>query len=307
MSDLHPGYRWIDWTPFLPEPRRGQDNGRTHGLAITRDGNLVVFRQADPAVLILSPEGDLLDAWGDRFLGAHGLTLVQDGDREALWLTDQDTAEVVKATLSGETLLQLERPDLPIYADRPYIPTWVAVVEERWGGNGDIWVTDGYSTHLIHRYDAEGRYLDSIDGVADVGGFQCSHGIWIDTRSGEPELYIADRGNKRLVVFTPEGEFKRTAGVGDLDSPCGGTPVGDKLYVAELGARISILDADDQLVQILGRNESVCEHPDWPNVPADHLHPGRFNSPHDLTVGPDGSIYVGEWIVGGRLTRLAPE
>lgn len=305
MPDPHPGYRWIDWTPFLPEPRRGADNQRTHGLAVTREGNVVVFRQADPAVVILSPDGELVEAWGDRFLGAHGLTLVDDGDREALWLTDQDTAEVVKTTLHGETLLQLEPPDLPIYADRPYIPTWVAVVEERWGGTGDIWVTDGYSTHLIHRYDANGRYLTSIDGH-EVGTFQCSHGIWIDTRRGEPELYIADRGNKRLVVFTSEGAFKRIAGVGDLDSPCGGTPVGDRLVVPELGARISILDADDQVIQILGRNEPILDHPDWPNVPADHVHPGRFNSPHDLTVGPDGSIYVGEWIVGGRLTRLVP-
>lgn len=305
MPTPHPGYRWIDWTPFLPEPTRGADNGRTHGVVMTRDGTLVVFRQADPAVVLLSPEGELVDAWGDRFLGAHGLTLVHEGDREMLWLTDQETAEVVKTTLHGETLLQLERPDLPIYAEKPYIPTWVAVVEERWGGNGDIWVTDGYSTHLIHRYAADGRYLDSIDGH-EVGTFQCSHGIWIDTRSGEPELYIADRGNRRLVVFTPDGMFKRTAGEGELDSPCGGTPVGDRLYVAELGARIALLDATDRVVQILGANEPVLQHPDWPNVPPDHLHAGRFNSPHDLTVGPDGSIYVVEWIVGGRLTRLEP-
>ncbi|MEO0557436.1 MAG: hypothetical protein AAF170_04550 [Bacteroidota bacterium] len=49
MPDLHPGYRWTDWTPFLPPPRRGADNQRTHGLAVTRDGTLVVFRPADPS------------------------------------------------------------------------------------------------------------------------------------------------------------------------------------------------------------------------------------------------------------------
>ena len=33
---------------------------------------------------------------------------------------------------------------------------------------------------------------------------------------------------------------------------------------------------------------------------------GLFHAPHGLSVGPDGSIFVAEFVTGGRLVRLAP-
>lgn len=54
-------------------------------------------------------------SWGDRFPGAHGMTRVVEQGTEYLWLTDFKTGEVVKTSLVGETMLQLQRPDLPAY------------------------------------------------------------------------------------------------------------------------------------------------------------------------------------------------
>ena len=34
------------------------------------------------------------------------------------------------------------------------------------------------------------------------------------------------------------------------------------------------------------------------------LHPGKFNSPHGMTIDKDGNIYVAEWLIGGRMTKL---
>jgi hypothetical protein len=289
----------------MPIPRRGKANARTHGVAVTSGGNVIVFRQADPAVLVFDAQGVLLDTWGDRFLGAHGLTLVEEGGDETLWLTDQDSGEVVKTTLGGETLLQLEAPPGSDYEGGDYAPTWVAVFEERWGGNGDVWVADGYGMNRVHRYDRAGRYLSSIDGEeGTAGAFDCPHGLWFDTRNDEPELYIADRGNRRLQVYDPTGKFKRSAGEGVLDCPCAGATYGDELYIPELCARIAVLDADDQLVRYIGRNESVCERPAWPDLPAGDLEAGAFNSPHSLSIDAEGSLYVVEWLIGGRITKL---
>jgi sugar lactone lactonase YvrE len=289
---------------LLPAFERG--SGRTHGIAVTEDDRVVVFRQADPAVLLYDTTGVLLDTWGDRFLGAHGLTLVREDSRDLLWLTDQDSGEVVKTTLAGDTVLALAPPRIPAYEDGTYAPTWVAVFEERMGGDGTVWVADGYGMSLVHRYDRTGRYLGSLSGEeGEAGAFDCPHGVWFDTRCGDPELYVADRGNRRLQVFDPEGTFKRVAGVDALECPCVGAVHDGELYVPELCARIAVLDTDNRLIRYVGRNEAACDRPDWPDLPGEDLRPGAFNSPHGIAVDADGSLYVVEWIVGGRLTKLA--
>ncbi|MCL5998238.1 MAG: hypothetical protein M1546_19625 [Chloroflexi bacterium] len=298
-------YEWLEDWARIPDTPSGRENGRTHGVVVTAAGNIMVFNQADPAVLTFDRDGKLLHTWGNRFSGAHGMTLVQEGDAEYLWLTDQGSREVVKTTLDGQTVMNLERPDLPVYQKANYSPTWVAVNEERHGGNGDIWVTDGYGSNYVHRYDKTGRYLNSINGEeGKTGPFSCPHGIWIDTRKSQPELYIADRSNHRIQVYDPEGIYKRAFGADLFTSPDGFVTHGEYLMVPELFARLTILDADDKLVCHLGTNEDVVKEKGWPNLPKEMIHPGKFNSPHGMAADAQGNLYVVEWIVGGRITKL---
>lgn len=141
-------YEWIERWATIPASPSSSENGRTHGVVTSRTGAVLVFRQANPAVLVYNEDGKLMDAWGDRFLGAHGMTLVEENGKEFLWLTDQDSGEVVKTTLDGKILMNLEKPPHPSYKKGKFVPTWVAVFEERYGGNGDIWVADGYGMNL---------------------------------------------------------------------------------------------------------------------------------------------------------------
>ena len=299
-------YEWIENWARIPESASDRANGRTHGVAVDSRGRIIVFHQADPAVLFFDDSGKLLSAWGDRFPGAHGLTLVRENGSEYLWLTDHDTGEVVKTTLEGRAVLNIERPELKIYREGKYAPTWVAVNEERFGGNGDIWVTDGYGMSCIHRYDKSGGYLGSLDGSEGrAGAFKCPHALWLDTRHGEPELYIADRGNHRIQVYDLESRFKRALGADLLTSPCGFFTHGEFLLIPELYARLAVLDGEDRLVCYLGENEAVCKLEGWPNHPKHLIEVGKFNSPHHLAADPAGNIYVVEWIIGGRITRLA--
>ena len=145
-------YRWIENWMTIPESPLGKTNGRTHGVTVLKNGDVVIFHQADPAVLFYSPNGVLLKKWGN-FPGAHGLTLVEEDGRELLWLVDEQTKSVVKTTLDGDVLMSLPQPPHREYASGNYIPTWAAVAEERFGGNGDIWVADGYGSHLVHRFN----------------------------------------------------------------------------------------------------------------------------------------------------------
>lgn len=298
-------YEWIEDWVRIPDTESGRANGRTHGIAVSEAGTVLVFHQANPAMLHFCPGGGKIGAWGDRFAGAHGMTLVQEGNAEYLWLTDQYSGEVVKTTLAGQAVQSITRPDLPVYKSGKYAPTSVAVNESYVGGNGDVWVADGYGASCIHRYDKTGKYLATITGEeGKAGSFKCSHGIWFDWRRGEPELYVADRGNTRVQVYDCLGRFKRAFGQDILTSPCGFTGHGPYLMIPELNARVTILDEHDEIVCYLGANEAACKIKGWPNHPTHMIEPGRFNSPHAMTVDKDGNLYVVEWIIGGRIIKL---
>ena len=158
-----------------------------------------------------------------------------------------------------------------------------------------------------------GGYIASINGEeGSVGAFDCPHAIFIDTRKAEPELYVADRANGRVQVYDVEGRFRRGFGNDFLTSPSGFATDGDLMIIAELRARLTLVDRDDRLVAYLGDNEPVCDGPGWPNnqdesgrsVATTLLEQGKFNSPHGMTVDADGNIYVAEWLIGGRFVRL---
>lgn len=305
-------YEWIDHWATLPDNPSSKDNGRTHGVAVTKSGNVIVFCQANPAVLTFDPNGKMIDAWGDRFGGAHGLTLVTEGDEEFLWLVDQDSGEVVKTTLDGKTVQSIAPADHPVYSGEKaakYVPTWAAVNPS----NGEVWVTDGYGSSHIHRYNKDGEYLATINGSeGEAGEFRCPHGIAFDPRpradkAGE-ELYIADRSNKQVQVYDGEGKYLRVIGTKTLHTPCMFSFCGEYVVIPQLHARVDVLDGADRVVAMLGDNGHTCDIKGWPNhnVAGNRhlLEPGKFNSPHGACMAPNGDIFVVEWIVGGRITKL---
>ncbi|QDU34083.1 NHL repeat protein [Poriferisphaera corsica] len=304
-QELHT-YTWIDNWVKVPEVSSARKNGRTLGIVCTDDQKIVVFHQSDPGILIYSQSGKLAKSWGGRFLGAHSASYVKEGDREYLWLCDENSCEVVKTTMDGEMVMQLERPDHAMYSEgTAFIPTSIAVFEERYGGNGDIWVSDGYGASLVHQYDKFGNWLNTISGDEGKSGrFSCPHGLAFRYDRAEPELYIADRGHERIQVYNPEGQHMRTI-EGMLHSPCSFTFFDGCTYIPELFTGIKILDPDDQLIASIGDHDGITTAPGWPNMGGtDWVKPGLFNSPHDLTVDAAGNVYVAEWIIGGRVTKL---
>ena len=158
----------------------------------------------------------------------------------------------------------------------------------------------------------DGDYVSSINGEEGAGAYNCPHGIYIDRRKSEPELYVADRANSRVQVYDMEGGFKRSFGTDFLTTPSGFVTHGDLMVIAELRARLAVTDLNDDLLTYLGENEQVCEVEGWPNntgdegqiVPTSLLQTGKFNSPHGLAVDANGNLYVAEWLIGGRVTRL---
>ena len=322
-------YEWGgDWAK-VPDTESARVGWSHHGIVVTEAGEVISGHQDDPKLMVFDQDGNFKRSLDSGVTETHGMTLATEGDTEYLWIADNGrkrrpstgyeyppgtvTGQVVKKSLDGETLVKLETPGMAMYESGDYMPTWVAVNEERSGGNGDVWVADGYGQSYVHRYDKKGNHLAGINGEEGrTGPFDCPHAIFIDTRKSEPELYVADRSNGRVQVYDTDGRYKRAFGADFLTSPSGFVTHGDLMVIAELQARLTVIDVNDNLVSYLGANDEVAEVEGWPNnlnekgetVPTTLLTPGKFNSPHGMAVDASGNLYLAEWLIGGRFTKL---
>jgi hypothetical protein len=292
------------------------------------DGALITGHPDGGALALFSADGRFVQEIDTPLTGLHGITLVEDQGEERLWVADnghkfapaQPTysdyvtpGRVVQMDLSGRVTMELTQPDSAAYENAHWSPCAVAVVppgDGGDGGDGSIWVADGYGQSLLHCFTNSGTHLYTLDGSESGTPFDTPHGLLIDRRKPVPELYVADRSNRRLVVYSVDGSFLRTISVAELTSPSALAIAGDMLVVAELFGAITALDIEDRSIGALG-DESVTTRPGWPNrldggTYAPHLHAMSFNSPHGVTADANGNIFVAEWLVGGRLVQLEP-
>lgn len=324
-------YHWIEEWDASRERTPESLSGWAHpGMAVTEKQQIVTCDSGESRILVFSLDGELESSWVGNFTDAHGISVVKEGGTEVLWIADngskrksehsyeyppgadQESGRVFKCEFGGEELLELPFPEHDAYKQSRYSPTSVAVDEIFDGGTGDIWVADGYGASLVHRFSKDGSYMETIDGTEGEGRFDCPHGIIIDRRRPSAELYVADRANSRVQIYNLNGEFLRSFGSPFLNTPSGFSVYQDLMIVAELDSKLTILNRDDQFVEYLFMDEEAANRPGWPNEekketvlgrPSD-LHPGKFNSPHGMTIDKDGNIYVAEWLIGGRMTKL---
>lgn len=301
-------YEWIDHWAKLPDNASSQNNGRTHGVEVLPDGRIVVFCQADPAVLIFNTEGELLNSFGHSYIGAHGLSLIEEDGQTRMWVTDQEQSTVEKLSLEGEVLQRLAEPPVKELDGKPYVPTW-AVQNPN---NGEIWVADGYGSGFVFHFSDEGDFLAKLDGTEGEERFSCPHGLAFSPDNNE--LWVTDRGNRRVCVYDEDGRFLQARQY-LCHSPCSFAFHEGNVYIPELFTGIKIITPELEYVAEVGKNPAVgpadgakgeVSKPEgWPNLAGtDQVKPGLFNSPHDVAVAPNGDIYVTEWIIGGRVTKL---
>ena len=108
--------------------------------------------------------------------------------------------------------------------------------------NGDLYVTDGYASDYIHRFDRAGKYLASFGGKKAPYSFNTLHKLAIDTRF-QPRAHHRLRPReqprraplarrRRCWAWWPK----------DLLLPAAVVIYGDYAIVGELRGRVTMLD-----------------------------------------------------------------
>jgi peptidylamidoglycolate lyase len=253
-------------------------------------------------IIVYDKDGKLLTKWGDRFPGAHGLQIVQEKDREVLFITDLNLHRVFKTTLDGEVLMELTFPkSTGKYAnEKEFRPSWTLHM-----ANGDFFVLDGYGKDYIFRYSREGKLLNYFGGPEGGIAHWGPHGGIIDARgTGEPEMVIAMSDQQTIKRLSLDGKL-----IKEIKLP-GSNPrmiqiVGEHMFVPHLADNwpkdrqsqgyISVLDRDYRVVSNIGGTPPV--YLDGQLQPM-HQQGGFFRHPHDLVVASDGSIYVPQFASG---------
>jgi NHL repeat len=188
----------------------GESFGIVSRVAADSQDRIYVFQRKGPPVLVFHRDGSYLGAWGSGAVrDPHGLKIVDD----VVYTTDRSDSVVRSFTLDGKPLLELGQrgvhsdtgctgsPWLALRAAGPFNHPTEMISHP----NGDIYVTDGYRNARVHRFTRDGRLVKSwgTPGKAE-GEFHLPHSIAIDA---DGTLYVADRSNKRIQIFSPDGDF----------------------------------------------------------------------------------------------------
>jgi DNA-binding beta-propeller fold protein YncE len=241
----------------------GQSFGLVSRVAADARDRIYVFQRKDPPVVVFDRDGAYLGAWGGgEVTDPHGLKIVGD----IVYTTDRSDSVAKSFDLGGRPLIELGRRG--VHSDTGRVENWLA---ERAAGpfnhptemighpNGDIYVTDGYRNARVHRFAADGRLLASWGSPGHgEGQFHLPHSIAYD---GSGRLYVADRSNKRIQIFTEDGKYLDAwTGMGGPNDITRGRD--GHFYIAEQEdegrpAYIAVRDADGR---VLARLESRHVH-----------------------------------------------
>ena len=282
--------------------------GQIPGLALDSQDRVYVFTRGKYPVIIFDRTGRFLGSWGEgMFTRPHGLCI---GPDETIYCVDDEGNAIRQFTLDGKPLSAITvaqpsptgyKPGYPHSVARsgpPFCyPTDLAL-----SAGGDIYVSDGYGNARIHRYSPDGKLSLSWGQPGNgPGEFVLPHGLCID-KAGQ--IYVADRENKRIQVFSPEGEFITQW----TDVYCPNKMVIDdeeNMYVAEMGLVVQG-DADHPQFfpdaphgRITVRNLSGDILAEWGAL--DPMGTGLYYAPHCMGLDFQKNLYVGE--VAGSYSR----
>ncbi len=293
--------------PTLGDKEKGQESGLSPECC-----------RSAPPVLVFDPQGNLVRSWGGPGQGYdwpesnHGVHVDYKGN---VWIggNGQKDAHILKFTKDGKFLMQVGRPgnnkgsnDLENFWRVAKI--WVDPK------TNEAYIADGYGNKRVAVLDADtgkmkrywGAYGNRPDDT-DLGKYnpnaapaqQFRNPVHCVERSNDNLVYVCDRQNDRLQVFTPEGKFVKEAFY--AKTTLGDGSVWDLTFSKDPQQRfIFLVDGANDKVRILLREtlEEISSFGDGGRQP------GQFYAVHSIATDTKGNLYTTETYEGKRVQKF---
>jgi len=275
-------------------------DAQDHVWMIHRPLTVPAAQRANAAapVLEFDASGKFLAGWGGPGAGfewperEHGIYAGQDG---AIWISGNNGYAapnaapppgksddmLLKFTPAGKFILQIGHAGKSTGdADRENVKQAADMTVFR----NELYVADGYGNHRVAVFDAKNGTFKRTWGANGGTPFNIAHAVRV---SNDGLVYLADRENKRVQVFTTAGEFRQQVIVGGdtvTRSAAGLAFSPDRaqqyLYVADINNQIHVLDRKSlKVLASFGKGGTA---------------PGEFGTVHEIATDSKGNIYTAE-------------
>jgi hypothetical protein len=204
-----------------------QNLGEVAGVAVDARKHLYFFSRTGSRSTVhggvasqlfeFGPDGSFIREIGKDLYGfafAHTVRIDPAGN---LWAVDEGTNMIMKFNPAGRVTMVLGRraeaveapPREPAPGTQPR-PGWGSFnrpTDVAWDKSGNTFIADGYNNSRVVKVDKNGRWVKTW-GERGTGPsqFNILHSIASDANGN---IYVADRTNRRIQVFDPEGTFLR--------------------------------------------------------------------------------------------------
>src|SRR5277367_5474186 len=202
--------------------------GEVAGVAVNSKGHVFVFSRGNSTGPAYAASGaQLLEFGADgKFVREIGHNLyawsyahaVKVDAQDNIWVTDKGSDMVIKFNPEGRVAMVFGRKQEasdehtgPLKHPKPPLPPEIGyfrqVTDVTWDSQGNTYISDGYINSRIAKVDKNGKWLKSWGEPGDKPGqFNTPHNIAADAKGN---IYVADRGNRRIQVFDGEGNLLR--------------------------------------------------------------------------------------------------
>lgn len=256
------------------------------GVAVNSQGHIFAFNKGNHKLMEFDAEGQFVRSLGDGiFKDPHGIRIDAEDN---IWTTDLESHLVIKMSPEGKVLLVLgENGTSGLYNETRGMILFFKPADVAFGRNGDIYVADGYGNHRVVRLDKHGKLIKAWGKQgSEQGNFDNPHNIITDHQG---RVYVADRNNARVQVFSPEGEFQKAWT--NLGRPWG--------LAISPERHIYMTDGDAEKILKLDLDGNVLG--EFRAGPGSQ--PGQLRAAHGIALGLQDELYVTE-VLNWRIQKM---